>query len=106
MHLTVNFENEGDESGAKHSLSTHFFSSPVAPARFTGAFREEFREGSLFIAAEVAVTKPGNYTIEANLMDARDEPVAFARADAANLKSGPALRRAGVTTAKFCAIAI
>ncbi len=88
MHLTVNFEIEGDQSGAKHSLSTHFFSSPVAPARFTGEFREEFREGSLFIAAEVAVTKPGNYTIEANLMDSRDEPVGFARADAASLKSG------------------
>ncbi|MEQ9366581.1 MAG: hypothetical protein RIF32_20240, partial [Leptospirales bacterium] len=85
MYLTVNFEISGDESGAKHSLTTHFFSSPVAPARFTGEFREEFREGSLIVAAEVEVKKPGNYTIEANLMAANEEPVAFARKDA-NLK--------------------
>ena len=87
MHLTVNFEIPGDESGAKHSLTTHFFSSPVAPARFTGEFREEFRGGSLIVAAEVEVKKPGNYTIEANLMAANEEPVAFARKDA-SLKSG------------------
>ncbi|MCR9145114.1 MAG: hypothetical protein NXI24_22950 [bacterium] len=87
MHLTVNFEIEGDESGAKHSLRTHFFASPVAPARFTGNFREEFREGSLIVLAEVEVEKPGNYTIQANLMTTSDEPVAFARNDA-NLKSG------------------
>ncbi len=81
----------GDDAAAEHSLSTHFFSSPVAPAQFTGLFREELRDGSLMIAAEVEVQQAGTYTIEGNLLtaggDEAGEPVAFARAEA-KLKTG------------------
>jgi hypothetical protein len=86
MHLTVNFLIESDTTSFTHSLATHFFSSPVAPARFTGNFSEKIDHGSLVVTAELDVVKAGNYTIEANLMG-DSAPVAFARQDA-NLRSG------------------
>ena len=87
MYLTVNFKIAGDASGTVHSLATHFFSSPVAPARFTGNIREEIRNESLVLSVELQVERAGNYTIEGNLMSENGEALAFARADA-NLKTG------------------
>lgn len=87
MHLTVNFEIPGDAADATYSLTTHFFSSPTTPARFTGQFREELRDGSLLVEAGMRVERAGPYTIEANLMNADGEPVAYARAEV-NLKAG------------------
>ena len=49
------------------------------PARFTGTFRDALEDGSLAIYAGVEVTKPGWYNIDANLWDARGEPVAYTR---------------------------
>jgi len=81
VYVTVNFWIEADQSGFQHSLSTHFFSSPVAPARFTGQFREKLVEGSLVVSVEVNALKPGSYTLEANLMKG-EVPVGYARQDA------------------------
>lgn len=86
VYLTTNFTIAGDASGFTHSLRTQFFSSPVAPARFTGAVTDRVEDGSLYANVELAVVKPGEYTIEANLF-AGDEPVGYARTDA-KLASG------------------
>ena len=81
IHVTINFAVLDGNRSTELSLSTHFFSSPVAPARFTGRFNETYRDGSLFISAELEVMKPGNYTIEANLFG-DEQPIAYAREDA------------------------
>ena len=78
--MTVNFQIPEDPLATSHSLRTHFFSSPVAPAHFTGAFRESREQGSLVVSAEVDVRRRGRYTVEANLM-AGKESVAYARAE-------------------------
>lgn len=80
MYLTTNFIIVGDDSGFTHSLRTQFFSSPVAPARFTGAVTDRVENGSLYASVELAVVKPGEYTIEANLFSG-EEPVGYARTD-------------------------
>ena len=80
MFLSVKFTIPGDKHRADYELKTSFFSSPVAPARFTGQFEEDLRDGSLYVKAQLMVKKPGRYTIEANLM-AEGRPVAFARRD-------------------------
>jgi hypothetical protein len=49
------------------------------PARFTGAFTDAVERGSLVVHAGVAVTSPGHYVIDANLFDADDQPIAWAR---------------------------
>ena len=86
MELKVQFEIPGDKSEYRHSLRTHFFSSPVAPARFLTVADERIEKGALVITVELDVKKPGNYTIEANL-HAGEGPVAFARQDA-TLRAG------------------
>ncbi|MCE9599998.1 MAG: hypothetical protein K8S54_18705 [Spirochaetia bacterium] len=57
-----------------------FFSSPVAPARFTGTVTEEIIDGSLQLNAEVVVHKPGRYRIYGNLRNA-DGYIAIAKND-------------------------
>lgn len=81
VYVTVNFLIESDPSTFLHSMAAHFFSSPVAPARFTGQMRERLVDGSLVISVELNVEKPGTYTIEGNLMK-EDVPLAYAREDA------------------------
>lgn len=80
IDLSVQFKIPAEESGFVHELKTSFFSSPVAPAKFTGNFKERIDAGSLIIEAEVQVFMAGRYTIEANLFS-EDRPVAVARTD-------------------------
>ena len=87
MHLDVNFTIPGEKGGFTHTLKTHFFSSPTAPARFTGIAGERIEDGSLIITADLNVRFKGRYTIEANLFN-EDGPVAYARKDA-RLNGGP-----------------
>ncbi len=86
MHLALKFRIPEEEGTPDHVLKTYFFSSPVAPAKFTGNIREKIADKSLVITVELNVRKPGRYTIEANLL-ADEGPVAFARKDA-RLKAG------------------
>jgi len=81
MNFSVHFYIEGDNLKAKHTLTHHFFSSPIAPAKFTGKFSDRILEGSLFIDIELQVIEPGRYTIEANLMSESEEPIGYARKD-------------------------
>ncbi len=81
MSLQVNFAIPGEPGGFVHTLKTHFFSSPTAPARFNGIVAERIEDGSLLVSAELNVRFPGRYTIEANLFNANG-PVAYARKDA------------------------
>jgi len=81
MELTVDFALPDENSPHIHQLKTHFFSSPQAPAKFTGNFRERLDKGSLIIQAELQVRLVGNYRLEANLLAADGTPVAHARSE-------------------------
>lgn len=81
MNLTVQFFIVGDPNKIKYTLTHHFFSSPIAPAIFTGKFLDRIDEGSLFVDVEVQVKEPGIYTIEANLMSESEEPIGYSRSD-------------------------
>lgn len=87
MFMEVNFVIPAEPGGFTHTLKTHFFSSPVAPAQFEGIAGERIEDGSLIITANLNVKLPGRYTIEANLFN-EDGPVAYAREDA-RLQGGP-----------------
>lgn len=97
MFLETTFKIAGRPNDETHTLETHFFSTPTAPAKFTGNFREGVRDGSLVISVEMLVESAGRYTIEGNLFQADPEltagteaigteteeiPVGYARADA------------------------
>ena len=87
MSLSVDFVVPAEKEKFTHTLKTHFFSSPVAPAQFRGVAGERIDNGSLIITVEVNARFAGRYTIEANLFN--DEgPVAIARTDA-RLAAGP-----------------
>ena len=78
MSLSVDFVVPAEKEKFTHTLKTHFFSSPVAPAQFRGVAGERIDNGSLIITVEVNARFAGRYTIEANLFN--DEgPVAIAR---------------------------
>ncbi|MCX7633998.1 MAG: hypothetical protein N2Z22_11770 [Turneriella sp.] len=81
MELTVDFTLPDEKTSHVHRLKTHFFSSPQAPAKFTGNFRERLERGSLIISAEIQVRLAGSYRIEANLLADNGDPVAHARTD-------------------------
>jgi hypothetical protein len=72
---------EFDDGFATQRGHFDFQYTPTAgiPARFTGRFRAAVEAGSLAIRVGVEVTTPGSYLIDANLFDARDQPVAWAR---------------------------
>jgi hypothetical protein len=55
------------DASSVFSLSVTYFSSPQAPARFTGEFAERLREGSLVVDVGVDVQKAGRYRVYANL---------------------------------------
>lgn len=82
MELTIDFVLPERTASYIHQLKTHFFSSPQAPAKFTGRVRDRLDNGSLIIAAEVEVRLPGSYRIEGNLMADDGQAVAHARVDA------------------------
>ncbi|WP_341830639.1 hypothetical protein [Leptospira yanagawae] len=77
--VTTKFQILSDKKNYLYSLTHHFFSSPVAPAKFTGKFDDYTKDGSLFIDFEINVIEKGRYTIEANLLTNQDEPIAYAR---------------------------
>lgn len=87
MDLSVKFTIPGEKPSFTHELKVHFFSSPVAPATFTGVVQERLSEGSLIMAVEVDVKIAGRYEIQANLFSAEDKPIARARS-AAKLATG------------------
>ena len=76
---------EGNEKPS-YSLLASVFSSPEAPARFTGFQGEAIVNGSLVIRVGLNVKIPARYTIEANLY-AGKSPVAYAKKDS-QLKQG------------------
>ncbi|MEQ9364748.1 MAG: hypothetical protein RIF32_10910 [Leptospirales bacterium] len=65
IELIVRFQLAG--ASQPFELRTGFYSSPVAPARFTGRFREELQNGSLVVHAEIDVKLKGEYRFYANL---------------------------------------
>lgn len=69
----------GAASLQRAALNVHFTPSAAVPARFTGAFDDAVEEGSLVVRAGLEVREPGRYVVDANLWDARGEPVAWAR---------------------------
>lgn len=81
MELTVDFSLPDEKTTHLHRLKTHFFSTPQAPAKFTGKFQERLEKGSLIIQAELQVRLAGSYRIEANLLADNGDPVAHARTD-------------------------
>jgi len=72
---------ELDDGTAKQRAHFDFQYTPAAgvPARFTGVFADAIENGSLVIHTGVEVTRAGHYVIDANLFDAADQPVAWAR---------------------------
>lgn len=75
MDFAVKFKLPAEGSGFVHELKTHFFSSPLAPAQFTGNFRERTENGSLVISAELDVRMPGRYEVQANLFAQDETPI-------------------------------
>lgn len=88
MEFKTKFTIPAEDAGFVHEQVVHFFSSPVAPAEFTGVKGEEIRDGSLVLTIGLNVKMPGRYTIEGNLM-AEEGPVAHARTDVRFENAGP-----------------
>ena len=88
MELTVRFNVPDEEASPArtYQLMTAFFSSPHAPARFTGTVNEQIIDGSLVLSVQLRVSKAGDYEIKGNLF-AGEEPVAISRGRA-TLKPG------------------
>lgn len=76
LRATIVFD-VGLPSPEAQSLELVYIPDSAVPARFTGRFREEVEDGSLAVYAELEVLRGGWFVIDANLWDARDEPVAF-----------------------------
>lgn len=75
MVLSVEFEfAEEREAGTKrkYSIETSFFSSPTAPAKFTGNVSEAIRNGSLILEVELNVRHAGQYEVHGNLRSASE----------------------------------
>ena len=62
-------------NGKLFLVQTDFRSTPRPPAYFSGRFREQLRNGSLAIEAEMDVKTAGRYIIEANLFDEDGQPM-------------------------------
>ncbi|MEM1417881.1 MAG: hypothetical protein AAGH15_23495, partial [Myxococcota bacterium] len=76
LRLTLQFTAGGTEP---RRASLDFAWVQATSGRFTGSFREAIEGGSLVVYAEVELSEAGLYNIDANLWDAEDAPVAFAR---------------------------
>lgn len=79
--VTTKFRITSDPKQSVFTMTHHFFSSPIAPAVFTGKFDDYLTDGSLAIDFEMNVREAGRYTIEANLYTSTDEPIGYARND-------------------------
>jgi hypothetical protein len=62
-------------------LSFYFTADDRIPARFTGQFSDDARNGDLAIEVGVDVETAGTYRIEANLFDRTGQPVAWAQSE-------------------------
>ena len=62
-------------------LTFYFTANARTPARFTGTFSDDIRNGDLTVAVGVSVETAGTYRIEANLFDQNDQPVAWSQAE-------------------------
>jgi hypothetical protein len=60
------------------TLTASYTSATLPPARFTGNFAEQLRNGSLVIDVELNVEKPGTYQVMANLFQG-ESPVGYAK---------------------------
>ncbi|MFP5286729.1 MAG: hypothetical protein ACLGI9_13385, partial [Thermoanaerobaculia bacterium] len=69
----------------RESAGGFLYSNPAA--HLTGRYRDELRDGSLVVAAEVDVTRPGRFHLSATLYSMAGEPVGTAQA-AAELEPG------------------
>lgn len=77
IRLTVAIECAGQIE--ERALNVIYTPEAAVPARFTGSFRDGVEDGSLVIHAGIDVKVPGWFLIDANLHDAQDRPVAWAR---------------------------
>ena len=75
MYVEIDYGNGRQRA----SFKVHVTPETSVPARFTGNFREEVEDGSLVVYAEVDVTEPGHYVVDANCFDSGDRPVAWTR---------------------------
>ncbi len=86
MRITVRFKIPEDSFNREYNIEAQFFSSPTAPAYFTGKFTDEVREGSLIVNVELRVVRPGKYHVQANLKN-QHQYLAVAREEI-ELRSG------------------
>jgi hypothetical protein len=73
------------DGDVRESVGGFLYSNPAA--HLTGRYRDELRDGSLVIAAEVDVTRPGRFHLAGTLYSMAGEPVGTAQA-AAELEPG------------------
>lgn len=77
MNLRIKFQTP-DGKVVTHSVDFH--STPKVPARFTGDYAEEIRNGSLVISPQLEVYQKGAYMVDANLFQADgDQPTHWVR---------------------------
>lgn len=79
IRLRLRYGQAGTQEDNTATLVFEYYPENKIPARFTGNFREEVKEGSLWVYAELDVKQAGWYNLDANLTDAGDVPIAFAR---------------------------
>ena len=79
--VRVRVSVEADLGGSTETAFLHITWTPPAavPARFTGRLDDRIDRGSLLVNVGVEVYRSGWYLIDANLYDADDRPVAWAR---------------------------
>ena len=82
LEVTATFSAPGlrEQTGR---LRFYFTGADRIPARFTGLFSDDARNGDLAIQVGVNVETEGSYRIEGNLFDRDDQPVAWAQAETA-----------------------
>lgn len=73
------------DGDVRESVGGFLYSNPAA--HLTGRYRDELRDGSLVVAAEVDVTRAGRFHLSATLYSLAGEPVGTAQA-AAELEPG------------------
>lgn len=78
LRLSIEFD-VGAERSERAQLNVMVTPSRSVPARFTGKFEDEARDGSLVVRAGIEVKRAGWYVIDCNLHGADDRPVAWTR---------------------------
>jgi len=78
VSILVDFIADG-AAGARKTFLSYYPPSAIA-AQLTGKFREEIENGSLVVYAQINVARAGNFTLDANLLDASGQPFCHSRA--------------------------